>query len=103
MNCIGKFRRPFCAALPQGEGLTPHPPSGPGEETTPHPSSGLRETPDATFPSRGRLVGNISRGMAPYEKTEYVKMRSDQGIAPYEEGKRRKYYGRNNRDPDAGN
>ena len=27
------------------------------EGTPPHPSSGLRETPDATFPSRGRLCG----------------------------------------------
>ena len=35
---------------------------------TPHPSSGLRETPDATFPSRGRQR----------------ERRSDQGIAPYE-------------------
>ena len=27
---------------------------GPAPVTTPHPSSGLRETPDATFPSKGK-------------------------------------------------
>jgi hypothetical protein len=29
--------------------------SFPSDEAPPHPASGFRETPDATFPSRGRL------------------------------------------------
>ena len=39
------------------------------QPVTPHPSSGLRETPDATFPSRGRLLEEeLEIGFAMTEK-----------------------------------
>ena len=52
---------------------------GAGEGRTPHPSSALRETADATFPSRGRLENGADGSLArdgqkaakgrPYEKS----------------------------------
>ena len=67
-----RWSPPLLTGSVQGVTLTPHQSrrgrtraataSPQGEAKTPHPSSGLRGTPDATFPSRGRLFFPSVRG-----------------------------------------